>query len=64
MTKKLKRKEDKLTKKELDTWFKYQKALKNGAYFEREDKRELLRLNHLVMEASHAVHNENMTDIR
>lgn len=49
-----------MTKKELDIWYKYTKALKNGDYMEKEDYRELIRLNHLVMEASHEIHNKNM----
>ena len=65
-----------MTKKELDTWFKYLKAYKitqkngnnavdtmNGVYMEREDYQELIRLNHLVMELSHEIHNDNMMDL-
>lgn len=49
-----------MTREELNIWYRYQKALKNGDYLENEDKKELVRLNHLVMEASHEIHNNNM----
>jgi hypothetical protein len=49
-----------MTKKELDIWYKYIIAIKNDWHFEPEDTKELLRLNHLVMEASHKIHNDNM----
>lgn len=49
-----------MKKSELDIWFKYVKAFNNGWHFEPEDKREFIRLNHLVMEESHKIHNDNM----
>lgn len=52
-----------MKKKEIDIWFKYQKALKNEEYFEPEDKREFLRINFLIMEEAHKIHNDNMLNI-
>mgnify|MGYP001611459344 CR=1 FL=1 len=49
-----------MKKKELSVWYRYIKALQQGKYLEKEDKRELIRLNHLVIEASHKIHNDNM----
>lgn len=53
-----------MTKNELITWFKYVKALNKpqtyDSFLEIEDRHELLRLNHLVMELSHNIHNNNM----
>lgn len=52
-----------MKKSDLDNWYKYIKALKNDWHFEPEDKREFVRLNHLVMEQCHRVHNDNMLSI-
>ena len=52
-----------MKKSELDIWYKYLKALKNDWHFEPEDKREFIRLNHLVMEQAHRIHNDNMLSI-
>jgi hypothetical protein len=49
-----------MTQKELIYWFRYSKDLKKGTFLEREDIQELIRLNHLVMEIAHKIHNDNM----
>ena len=50
-----------MTKQELNEWFTLYKQVKNGYHMEPHDWRELVRLNHLVMEASHEIHNKNMS---
>ena len=50
-----------MTKKELDTWYKWYKQYKNGYHMSDSDWHELVRLNHLVMESCHDVHNKNMS---
>ena len=52
-----------MKKSELDIWYRYNKAYKNGEYFEREDTREMLRLNHLVIEQANKIHNDNMLGV-
>jgi hypothetical protein len=49
-----------MTQKELIYWFRYSKDLKKGTFMEREDYRKIIRLNHLVMEIAHEIHNNNM----
>lgn len=53
-----------MTQKDLITWFGYIKALNkpqtHDNFIESEDRHELVRLNHLVMELAHDVHNRNM----
>ena len=52
-----------MTKKELDKWYLLyrQHKIKVAGYFmDNSDYIELVRLNHLVMELCHEVHNENM----
>jgi len=49
-----------MTQKELIYWFRYSKELKAGTFMEREDYREVVRLNHLVMGIAHEIHNNNM----
>lgn len=51
-----------MTKKELDIWYKYTIAVKNDWHFEPEDTREMIRLNHLVMEIADKIHNSHMMD--
>jgi len=46
-----------MTKKELMEWYKLSKNIKK---LDDNDYHELIRLNHLVMEASHEIHNNNM----
>ena len=49
-----------MTKKDLNEWYKLRIQYVNGYHLEPSDWRELVRLNHLVMEASHEIHNHNM----
>lgn len=49
-----------MTKEELNQWYMLQEQVVNGWHLSGQDKKELLRLNHLVMEASHKIHNDNM----
>ena len=44
----------------LKEWYIFYKQYENGYHLSRHDWREFMRLNHLVMEASHKVHNDNM----
>lgn len=49
----------KLTQKELKEWYTLYLQYINGWHLEPEDKRELLRLNHIVITEVHKVHNDN-----
>lgn len=51
-----------MTKEELNEWYLLRNQLINGYHMEPSDTKELIRLNHLVMEASHYIHNKNMTE--
>ena len=51
-----------MTKKELTEWWKLYLQKHNGYHFSKHDWAEFIRLNHLVMEAVHKIHNENMLD--
>ena len=35
---------------------------KNSYHLTKNDKKELIRLNHLIMEDAHMIHNDNMMD--
>lgn len=50
----------KITAEELKNWFDLRQQVVNGDHLSDWDWRELVRLNHLVMEASHEIHNDNM----
>lgn len=50
-----------MTKKDLRTWYLLREQI---ATLSKIDKQELIRLNHLVMEATHGIHNDNMLDGR
>jgi len=52
-----------MKKTDLDYWRRYIKAYNNNKHFYYEDKREFLRLNHLVMEQANRIHNDNMLSI-
>ena len=41
-------------------WINQYKQYKNGYHMSDSDIKELVRLNHLVMEATHEIHNKNM----
>lgn len=47
-------------RKDLLEWHSWYRQYKGGYYLSEGDKRELIRLNHLVMGACHDVHNKNM----
>lgn len=49
-----------MNKKTLDQWYKLYRQYINGYHMEKSDWKELINLNHEVMEASHKVHNDNM----
>jgi len=49
-----------MTKKELDAWYKAYRQYKNGYHMSDSDCKELIRLNYLVMEPCHEVHNNHM----
>lgn len=51
-----------MSKKELDNWYKWYRQRKNGYHMSDMDKRELISLNHTLMEAVHEIHNDNMMD--
>lgn len=42
-------------------WFNLYKQYKNGYHMSDNDIRELVRLNHIIMEPVHNVHNESMS---
>jgi hypothetical protein len=50
-----------LEKKDLEAWYKMRKQIVNGYHMSEWDIMEMVRLNHLVMEAAHEIHNERMT---
>ena len=52
-----------MTQSELALWFESYKQYKNGYHMSKHDWMEFLKLNHLVMEASHEIHNENMLTV-
>jgi hypothetical protein len=49
-----------LNKIDLISWYKLLIQYENGYHMEKSDNQELIRLNHLVMEATHKIHNDNM----
>ncbi len=49
-----------MTQKELTQWYELRQQVVNGWHMSDQDKQDLIRLNHLVMEASHKIHNDNM----
>lgn len=51
-----------ITKKELLEWWTLRQQIVNGWHMEKSDWSNLIRLNHLVMEASHKIHNDNMLE--
>ena len=53
-----------MTKQEFDRWYELREQIVNGWHMEKSDWQELIRLNHLVMEASHKIHNDNMMEFR
>lgn len=49
-----------IRKQDLDNWYKLRKQIVNGYHMSDSDKRELISLNHTIMEAVHEIHNDNM----
>ena len=50
-----------MAQEELNRWFElYQLNTKTGYKLDKSEIQELVRLNHLVMEATHEIHNKNM----
>ena len=49
-----------MTDEELKEWHAFYKQYKNGYHLSKNDWSNFVHLNHLVMEASHEVHNKNM----
>ena len=49
-----------MNNQELKEWEALYKQYKNGYYLSDWDKKELIWLNHLLMETTHDIHNKNM----
>ena len=52
-----------MTKQDLNKWWMLRQQIINGYHMEPIDKRELISLNHTLMEAVHEIHNDNMFDL-
>lgn len=48
----------------LKDWYALYRQVRNGYHMSNSDYQELVRLNHLLMEATHEIHNKNMLNIR
>lgn len=53
-----------ITEDELKNWWTLREQFINGWHLSKSDWNELVRLNHLVMEASHKIHNDSMLNMR
>ena len=49
-----------MTDQELKDWRELQKQFENGYHLSKHDWKNLIRLNHQVMELSRNIHNDNM----
>lgn len=49
-----------ITPEDLADWYQLRKKFVNGWYMSENDWLELIRLNHIIMDASHNIHNTNM----
>jgi len=49
-----------MTKEELKEWDRLRREYSKEYSLSKSDWSELIRLNHLIMEVSHEIHNENM----
>lgn len=49
-----------ITDQEIKQWNMWINQIKNGYHISEDDWKEITRLNHLVMEASQDIHNNNM----
>jgi hypothetical protein len=54
---------NKLTKEQRKEYFTLVKQYNNGWHLSDTDKRDLIWLNHLVMENCHQIHNDNMLNL-
>lgn len=52
-----------LSNQDITDWAVYIQQLRNGYHMADHDYKELIRLNYLVMEAAHEIHNDNMLGI-
>ena len=50
----------KMTNKELLEWLKWYRQYNNSYHMSENDWKELVRLNHLVLDMTHEVHNVDM----
>lgn len=53
-----------MKKEILNDWWLLMNQYQKGFHLSRNDWMELTRLNHLIMEKSHEIHNENMLGIK
>lgn len=51
-----------MTEEDLKRWWELRQQLVNGWHLSDFDRKELVRLNHLVLEASSQIHNKNMME--
>lgn len=51
-----------MTNQELKEWKMYHKQYKNAWHLSKHDWMEFIRLNHLLMEQCHEIHNKNMME--
>lgn len=49
-----------MTKQDLKDWITLNNQYQNGYHLSDHDKRELVRLNHLLMKICHEIHNKSM----
>jgi len=49
-----------MNKEEIKEYFILLNQYKNSYHLTKNDKKELIRLNHLIMEDAHMIHNDNM----
>lgn len=52
-----------MTKEQLKQWDMLRRQYINGYHMSDSDKRELISLNHVVMEQANRIHNDNMFDL-
>ena len=49
-----------MSKEEIKEYFVLLNQYKKGYHLSNNDKQELIRMNHLIMEDCHMIHNDNM----
>lgn len=52
-----------MKKEDVNKWYVLRNQIVNGWHMSTIDKQELIRLNHLVMEATHKIHNDHMLEL-